>query len=80
MLYQVDTGLGLMGIKYINADSEDEAIEKAKDILFSEVTTSNCCGAESTNWHEFNGVKEGFCPDCKEHCEFVAGEESTDER
>ena len=36
MLYQVDTGLGLMGIKYINADSEDEAIEKAKDILFNE--------------------------------------------
>ena len=45
-----------------------------------EVTTSNCCGAESTDWHEFNGVKEGFCPDCKEHCEFETGEESTDER
>lgn len=42
--------------------------------------TSNCCGAESNDWHEFNGVKEGFCPECKEHCEFVAGEESTDER
>lgn len=27
------------------------------------------------DWHEFNGVKEGFCPDCKEHCEFVTGEE-----
>ena len=36
MLYQVDTGLGLTGVKYINADSEDEAIEKAKDILFDE--------------------------------------------
>ena len=36
MLYQVDTGLGLTGIRYINADSEDEAIEKAKDILFDE--------------------------------------------
>lgn len=36
MLYQVDTGLGLIGVKYINADSEDEAIEKAKDILFDE--------------------------------------------
>ena len=40
-----------------------------------EVTTSNCCGAESNDWNEFNGVKEGFCPDCKEHCEFVNGEE-----
>ena len=65
MIYQVDTGLGLMGIKYVNTDSEYEAIEKAKDMLFSEVTTSNCCGAESNDWHEFNGVKESFCPDCK---------------
>ena len=47
---------------------------------FDEVTTSNCCGAESNDWHEFNGVKEGFCPDCKEHCEFETGKESTDER
>ena len=45
-----------------------------------EVTTSNCCSAESTDWNEFNGVKEGFCPDCKEHCEFITGEESTDEQ
>ena len=36
MLYQVDTGSGLMGIRYINAESEAEAIEKAKDILFDE--------------------------------------------
>lgn len=36
MLYQVDTGLGLTGMKYVNADNEDEAIEKAKDILFDE--------------------------------------------
>ena len=36
MLYQVDTGSGLIGIKYVNADSEAEAIEKVKDILFSE--------------------------------------------
>ena len=36
MLYQVDTGLGLIGIKYIKADSEDEALEKAKAILFDE--------------------------------------------
>lgn len=75
MLYQVDTGSGLMGIKYINADSEDEAAEKAKGILFDEVTTSNCCGAESNDWHEFNGVREGFCPDCKEHCEFETEEQ-----
>lgn len=33
MLYQVDTCTGLIGMKYINADSEDEAIEKAKDML-----------------------------------------------
>ena len=33
MLYQVDTGSGLIGIKYINADSEDEAMEKTKNIL-----------------------------------------------
>ena len=33
-------------------------------------TFSNCCGTESGDWHEFNGVKEGFCPDCKEHCVF----------
>ena len=75
MLYQVDTGTGLMGTKYINADSEAEAIEKAKGMLFDEVTTSNCCGAETNDWHEFNGVKEGFCPDCKEHCEFETREE-----
>lgn len=31
MLYQVDTGSGLIGIKYVNADTETEAIEKAKD-------------------------------------------------
>jgi len=43
-----------------------------------EVTTSNCCGIESNDWHEFNGVKEGFCPDCKEHCEFET-EERDDE-
>ena len=36
MLYQVDTGLGLIGVKYVNADNEDEAIEKANDMLFDE--------------------------------------------
>ena len=76
MLYQVDTGAGLMGVKYINAASEDEAIEKAKDMLFDEVKYSNCCGAESNDWHEFNGVKEGFCPDCKEHCVFETNDEA----
>jgi len=76
MLYQVDTGQGLMRIKYINADNETEATEKAKDILFDEVTTSNCCGAESNDWHEFNGVKEGFCADCGEHCEFETNDKA----
>ena len=37
---------------------------------------SNCCGAESTDWHEFNGVREGFCPDCKEHCMFETNDEA----
>ena len=67
MLYQVDTGSGLIGIKYINADSEDEAIEKAKDILFAE-KYSNCCGAGDI----YNGNldnNEGVCADCGEHCE-----------
>ena len=44
MLYQVDTGLGLIGMKYVNADNETEANEKAKGILFDE-KYSNCCGA-----------------------------------
>ena len=25
---------------------------------------------------EFNGVREGFCPDCKEHCVFETNDES----
>lgn len=45
MLYQVDTGSGLTGIKYVNADSETEATEKAKDILFDDEKYSNCCCA-----------------------------------
>lgn len=68
MLYQVDTGSGVMGIKYINADSEAEAIEKAKDILFGEEKCSNCCGANDI----YNGNldnNEGVCTDCGEHCE-----------
>ena len=68
MLYQVDTGSGLMGIKYINADSEDEAIEKVKDILFDEVTTSNCCGANDIYDGNLDN-NEGVCADCGEHCE-----------
>ena len=54
MLYQVETGSGLMGIKYVNADSEAEAIEKAKDILFGE-KYSNCCGedGEKSHWSEY---------------------------
>ena len=68
MLYQVDTGSGLMDIKYVNADSEAEAIEKAKDILFDKERYSNCCGAADI----YNGNldnNEGVCADCGEHCE-----------
>ena len=68
MLYQVDTGAGLMGMKYINADSEDEAIEKSKGILFDEVATSNCCGASDIYDGNLNN-NEGVCADCGEHCE-----------
>ena len=67
MLYQVDTGQGLIGMKYVNADSEDEANEKAKGILFDE-KYSNCCGANDI----YNGNldnNEGVCADCGEHCE-----------
>jgi hypothetical protein len=68
MLYQVDTGSGLIGIKYINADSEPEAIEKAKDILFDKELRSNCCGANDI--YDGNlGNNEGVCADCGEHCE-----------
>lgn len=62
MLYQVDTGSGLMGIKYINADNETEAIEKVKDILSGD-KYSNCCGANDL----YNGNldnNEGVCADC----------------
>ena len=70
MLYQVDTGSGLMGIKYVNADSETEAQEKAKDILFDE-KYSNCCGASDI--YDGNlGNNEGVCADCGEHCEMEA--------
>lgn len=72
MLYQVDTGTGLMGIKYINADSEDEAIEKAKDILFGE-KYSNCCGAGDI-YNGNLGNNEGVCADCGEHCEMEANQ------
>ena len=67
MLYQVDTGLGLIGIKYIKADSEDEALEKAKDIL-SEEKYSNCCGAGDIYDGNIDN-NEGVCADCGEHCE-----------
>ena len=33
MIYQVDTGQGLMGMKYVNAYSEAEAVAKAEDML-----------------------------------------------
>lgn len=68
MLYQVDTGLGLMGVKYINANSETEAIEKAKDILFDKERYSNCCGANDIYNGNLNN-NEGVCADCGEHCE-----------
>ena len=68
MLYQVDTGQGLIGIKYVNADSQDEAIEKAKDILFGKETYSNCCGFSDIHGGNL-GNNEGVCADCGEHCE-----------
>lgn len=67
MLYQVDTGSGLIGVKYVNADSEAEANEKAKDILFEE-KSSNCCGANDI-YNGNLGNNEGVCADCGEHCE-----------
>ena len=67
MLYQVETGFGLMGIKYVNADSEAEAIEKAKNILFGE-KYSNCCGAGDIYEGNLDN-NEGVCADCGEHCE-----------
>ena len=67
MLYQVDTGAGLMGMKYINADSEDEAIEKSKDILFAD-KYSNCCSANDVYDGNLDN-NEGVCADCGEHCE-----------
>lgn len=73
MLYQVDTGSGLMGIKYVNADSEAEAIEKAKDILFGEEKSSNCCGAGDI-YNGNLGNNEGVCADCGEHCEMEANQ------
>ncbi len=68
MLYQVDTGQGLIGMKYINADSETEAIEKAKDILSDEERYSNCCGAADIYDGNLDN-NEGVCADCGEHCE-----------
>ena len=67
MIYQVDTGQGLIGMKYINANSEKEATEKAKDILFNE-KYSNCCGAGDVYDGNLDN-NEGVCADCGEHCE-----------
>lgn len=72
MLYQVDTSSGLIGIKYVNADSETEAIENAKDILFEE-KYSNCCGAADIYDGNLDN-NEGVCADCGEHCEMVETE------
>ena len=68
MLYQVDTGSGLIGIKYVNANSETEAIEKAKDILSDKELYSNCCGANDIYDGNLDN-NEGVCADCGEHCE-----------
>ena len=68
MLYQVDAGQGLIGMKYVNADSEAEAIKKAKGILFDEPTFSNCCGANDIYGGNLDN-NEGVCADCGEHCE-----------
>ena len=67
MLYQVDTGSGLIGIKYFNADSEAEAREKAKDTLFGE-KYSNCCGAGDI----YDGNLDNNEGVCAEHCEMEA--------
>ena len=67
MLYQVDTGSGLTGIKYVNADNETEANEKAKCTLFDE-KYSNCCGANDIYDGNLDN-NEGVCADCGEHCE-----------
>ena len=74
MLYQVDTGSGLMGIKYINADSEDEAIEKSKGILFDKEKYSNCCGASDIYDGNLDN-NEGVCADCGEQCEMEEANE-----
>ena len=74
MLYQVDTGSGLPGIKYFNADSEAEAKEKAKGMLFGDDKYSNCCGANDI--YDGNlGNNEGVCADCGEHCEMESNNE-----
>ena len=73
MLYQVDTGQGLIGIKYVNADSETEATEKAKDILFGD-KYSNCCGADDIYDGNLDN-NEGVCADCGEHCEMERDDE-----
>ena len=44
--------------------------------MTDEIASSNCCGIESNDWHLFNGVREGFCPDCKEHCSFETNNEA----
>ena len=72
MIYQVDTGQGLIGMKYINANSEKEATEKAKDILFNE-KYSNCCGAGDVYDGNLDN-NEGVCADCGEHCEMEANQ------
>ena len=66
-LYQVETGSGLVGVSYVYADSEAEAIEKAKKILFGE-KYSNCCGAGDIYEGNLDN-NEGVCADCGEHCE-----------
>ena len=73
MLYQVDTGQGLIGMKYVNADNETEANEKAKGILFDE-KYSNCCGANDIYDGNLDN-NEGVCADCGEHCEMEENNE-----
>ena len=38
----------------------------------NEELLSNCCGAAAEGNEDY-----GICPDCKEHCEFIAEEETT---
>lgn len=39
---------------------------------------SNCCGTPPKHYEDFDTEDFGFCPDCKEHCEYVEVDECGD--